>query len=222
MGVYAGGSFALGDYLPGRSDLDVAAVGCSPLSRELADAAAASLRHEALPCPARRLELVVYRAETARSGSATRDFELNLNTGEGVPLRAQRGGAPGEVGSHWFPIDRSVLAQAGVALVGPPAGEVFAPIRPAELAPVLVESIRWHRDHAGGMSDAVLNACRALRFAEEGRWSSKPAAGRWAVEEGLAPGELIAAAINARTQGSRLAPSEVAAFLGSAEGHLQR
>ena len=67
VGVYAGGSYALGDYLPGRSDLDVAAMVRRSVG-EMAEAAVASLRHETLRCPARRLEFVVYRVDTARSG----------------------------------------------------------------------------------------------------------------------------------------------------------
>lgn len=223
IGVYAGGSWALGDYLPSRSDLDLAAVVRSPLSGEIEEAAVATLRHEALPCPARLLEFVVYRLDTASSGLAEPDFELNLNTGEGVPLSVQSRGETGDLGSHWYAIDRSVLSQAGVALVGPPAGEVFAPIPPRDLIPVLAESLRWHRDHdhAAGASDAVLNACRALRYAAEGRWSSKPAAGRWAIGLGLAPAELITRALQARTEGSGLDRTQVARFLTSVEGRLR-
>ncbi len=221
IGVYAGGSWALGDYLPGRSDLDLAAVVRSSLSGEIEEAAVATLRHEALPCPARLLEFVVYRLDTASSGLAEPDFELNLNTGEGVPLSVQSRGETGDLGSHWYAIDRSVLSQAGIALVGPPAGEVFAPIPPRDLIPVLTESLRWHRDHATEPSDAVLNACRALRYAEEARWSSKPAAGRWAVGLGLAPGELITRALQARTEGSGLDHTQVASFLTSVETRLR-
>ncbi|MGH2981839.1 MAG: nucleotidyltransferase domain-containing protein [Solirubrobacterales bacterium] len=80
-GVYAGGSRALGDYRPGRNDLDLAAVVEGAIGAELKQAVVARLRHESLPCPARGLELVVYRLETARSATATSDFELNLNSG---------------------------------------------------------------------------------------------------------------------------------------------
>ena len=221
VGVYVGGSYALADYLPSRSDLDLAAVVRSSLSGEIEEAAVATLRQEALPCPARLLEFVVYHLDTASSGLAKPDFELNLNTGEGVPLSVQSRGETGDLGSHWFAIDRSVLSQAGVALVGPPAGEVFAAIPPRDLIPVLIESLRWHRDHPTGASDAVLNACRALRYAQEARWSSKPAAGRWAVALGLAPGELITRALQARTEGSRLDRPQVASFLTSAEARLR-
>jgi hypothetical protein len=221
VGLYAVGSYALGDYVPGRSDLDVAAVVRSPLSPELGEGVAGAMRHEALPCPARSLELVIYRLDTARSGSATSDFELNLNTGQGMPLSVQSKGDSGDVGSHWFAIDRSILSQAGIALLGPPADDVFARIAVGDLIPVLVESVRWHRDHASDPSDAVLNACRALRYADDERWSSKPAAGRWAAEHGLAPPNLVARALTARTERSALDATEAEGFLRATEARLR-
>src|SRR6476659_3794860 len=66
VGVYAGGSYAFGAYAPGRSDLDVAVVVRDAASRALRDDLVARLRHEALPCPARGLELVVYREAVVR------------------------------------------------------------------------------------------------------------------------------------------------------------
>jgi Domain of unknown function (DUF4111)/Nucleotidyltransferase domain len=221
VGVYAGGSYALGDYLPARSDLDVAAVVESPLSPETAEALVANLRHESLPCPACRLELVVYLEETARSGAAVADFELNLNSGAELPVSVQWRGAPGDVGDHWFAIDRSILAPAGVALFGPPAREVFAAIAPAELAPTLVESVRWHEEREADTSDAVLNACRSLRYATEGWWSSKPGAGRWAAETRQAPADLATQALDARATGSPLDVAEVERFLSEVEARLR-
>ena len=184
-GVYVGGSYALGDYRREASDLDLAAVVMTRLSRAVRQQVVERLRHDSLPCPARGLELVIYRRETACSGSVTSDFELNLNTGSRLPTRIDSRAAPGE--GHWFPIDRSMLSQVGIPLLGPPAGEVFPWISPHALTPILVDSLRWHRAHPERPSDSVLNACRSLRFTTEGRWSSKPAAGRWAVDRGLAP-----------------------------------
>ena len=220
VGAYVGGSYALGDYLPGGSDLDVAAVVRPSLPPGLEAAVASALRHEALPCPARCLELVVYRLDAARSGSAGSEFELNLNTGADLPLSVQLRGDAG-VASHWFAIDRSVLSQSGIALLGPPAGAIFTATPPDDLIPVLADSVRWHREHAGDPSDAVLNACRALRFAVAGRWSSKPAAGRWAVALGLAPGHLVSQALTARTEGSWLDRGQFAGFLTSVEARLR-
>jgi hypothetical protein len=222
VGVYAGGSYALGDYLPGRSDLDIGVVVRSPLLPKAADAIVAQLRHDSLPCPARCLELVVYLEETTRSGSPAPDFELNLNTGRAIRLSVQLQSDAGDVGSHWFAIDRSILSQAGVALLGPPADEVFASIPPRELLPTLVESVRWHLEHEDNTSDAVLNACRSLRYAEEGLWSSKPAAGQWAAERGLAPDDLVSRALEARAAGSDLETADAVGFLSEAEARLRR
>jgi aminoglycoside adenylyltransferase-like protein/nucleotidyltransferase-like protein len=215
VGVYVGGSFALGDYRRQASDLDLTAVVSAPLSDELRQQVVERLRHESLRCPARGLELVIYRRETASSGSITADFELNLNTGSQLPLRIDSRAAPGE--GHWFPIDRSMLSQAGIPLFGPPAGEIFSWISPQALAPILVESLRWHRAHLDRPSDAVLNACRSLRFTIEGRWSSKPTGGRWAVDAGLAPRELVDRACAGRLGTD---PAQVVDFLAEVESRL--
>jgi aminoglycoside adenylyltransferase-like protein/nucleotidyltransferase-like protein len=230
VGVYVGGSYALGDYRREGSDLDLAAVVSAPLSLALRQQVVERLRHESLPCPARGLELVIYQHETARAGSVSADFELNLNTGSELPMRVDSQAAAGE--GHWFPVDRSILAQAGIALFGPPAGEVFSWISQKALAPVLADSLRWHRSHPDHRGDAVLNACRSMRFATEGRWSSKLAAGRWAVEHGKAPRELVERASAARrppSAGPALHPgdtapapdlSEVERFLAQAQSRL--
>ena len=181
LGVYAGGSYALGSYEPGRSDVDVTAVVAEPLAPEAKRALVAALRHEALPCPARGLELVVYPLATARSGGDEPGFELNLNTGARMDFRADE--APGDIEGFWFAIDRSILRDHGVALHGPPAAELFAAIPRATLLPLLAESVRWHRDSDVPLgSDVVLNTVRGLHFAEHGQWISKPAAAAWLLE----------------------------------------
>lgn len=216
IGAYAGGSYALGDFRPGSSDLDIGVVVDGAISGDLKQRLVARLRNEALPCPARGLELVVYALRTARSPGVEPEFELNLNSGPRMELRVDLG--PGSGPGHWFPIDRSILAQAGVPIVGPPAAEVFAAIEPLQLLPVLVESIAWHRDNEPP-ADAVLNACRALRFAVEGRWSSKRAAGRWAIESGAAPSRAVRAALGGKGEPDREVVEEL---LDAVEAKLRR
>jgi predicted nucleotidyltransferase len=196
VGVYAGGSYALGAYAPGRSDLDVAVVVREAAPRALKDELVDTLRHEALPCPARGLELVVYREAVVREPTLDALFELNLNTGAAMPFRADL--VADVADAHWFAIDRSILAQAGLALAGPPAADVFAPIPPVTLAPVLLEALRWHAGGEARGDDAVLNACRTLRFVEDGVWSSKPDAGAWALGRVDEPG-LVRAALAVRS-----------------------
>ncbi len=199
LGVYGGGSYALGAYEPGRSDIDVTAVAAGPLPRDAKRAIVDGLRHEALPCPARGLELVVYPLATARSGGGEPGFELNLNTGAEMGFRVDE--EPGEIEGFWFAIDRAILREHGVPLHGPPPAELFAPIPRARVLPLLVESIRWHRDSDVPLgTDVVLNTARALQFAAEGIWSPKRAAGAWAssdpiVRAALAGDEIDSAAV---------------------------
>lgn len=210
VGVYAGGSVALGAYEPGRSDLDVAAVSDGAVSAAEKEVLVARLRHEALPCPARGLELVLYPLAVTRGGTAAPGFELNLNTGSRMPCRVDVAPVPGE--THWFAIDRSILAAHGIAVDGPPAGEVFAALPRAALVPLVAESLAWHERGLASGDDVVLNACRALRFAREGRWSSKPEAGRWALGA-LPDAEVVRRALEARAGGADVDAGAARAFL---------
>jgi aminoglycoside adenylyltransferase-like protein len=178
VGAYVGGSWALGAYRPPGSDLDVALVVSEPLNPAQRAATVQALRHEALPCPARGLELVVYTETVVRSASVQPAFELDLNTGRALPWRAEA--HPDDVaGRHWYAIDRSILAERGVALTGPPPSEVFAPLPRDTLLPLLAASVRWHRDSQPDDPSSLLNACRALHRLHENEWISKPQAARW-------------------------------------------
>jgi predicted nucleotidyltransferase len=180
VGLYAGGSYALGGYEPGRSDLDVAVVVRHGLGRKSVDALVAAVRHESLPSPARKLELVVYTVQAAGSGTVAPSVELNLNTGPDEFL-AQTEIPPGE--GHWFAIDRSILAEHGLALVGPPASDVFVSPPREGLLSILADLLRWYLREDPESDDALLNAGRALGFARNGRWTPKPTVRRWAREQ---------------------------------------
>ena len=189
LGVYACGSYGLGAYEAGRSDIDVTAVAVGALSPAAKQAIVAGLRHEALPCPARGLELVVYPLATAQGGGGEPGFELNLNTGARMVFRVDE--QPGEIAGFWFAIDRSILRSHSRALAGPPAPELFAAIPRATLLPLLRESVLWHRDSEVALgTDVVLNSCRGLRWAADGTWSHKREAGAWAAGE-----PIVAAAL---------------------------
>jgi predicted nucleotidyltransferase len=58
--AYLIGSLALGDYVPGRSDIDIMAVVEERLFTEVKREIVRALSHPALPCPARGLEFVLY------------------------------------------------------------------------------------------------------------------------------------------------------------------
>ena len=207
IGVYAGGSYALGAYEEGRSDLDIAAVLALPPSNERKQDVVDALRHESLACPARGLEFVLYAEDAVRQPNVDAGFELNLNTGARMPFRVDFEPDPNE--SHWFPIDRSILSQSGIALFGKPAAHVFAPIPRPLLLPLLAESLRRQAAAEDRGDDVVLNACRTWMYIEEGVWASKPAAGAWAAAQ--AP--LAAEALEARHSTAELQAEEIRAFV---------
>jgi hypothetical protein len=223
VGVYAAGSIALDAYQSGRSDIDVAIIVADALDLSTKQAVIDALRTESLPCPARGLELVVYRSEVAAAGGSDPGFEVELNTGPQMPFRATFAGTDRrtEDGTFWYAIDRSILAERGLALFGPPATTVFRSVDDADLAALLGASLRWHLsvgadsggadtreesvEPAAWTDDAVLNACRAWRRVRSGHWSSKIEAGRQVL---LAPPaaatltDVVKKALQARSGGS--------------------
>jgi aminoglycoside adenylyltransferase-like protein len=216
VAAYVGGSWALGGYEQGRSDLDVAVVVTGPLSDDEKRSVVAAVRHEALPCPARGLELVVYTEAVTRSGTAAAAYELDLNTGATMRFRASLAPSAADAGDHWYALDRAILREHAVALAGPPASTVIEPIDRGRLVRRLRASLEWHVSADDReLDNAVLNACRALRFAREGEWSSKQSAARWAVEHGFEP-DLVLAALRAREGGPPPDRRNVEVFLAKA------
>jgi hypothetical protein len=177
--VYLIGSPALGAYRPGRSDLDVLAVVDAPLAAAQRERIVACCSHDALPCPARRLELVVYTAEQVAAPARDQRWELNLNTGAGTPLHA--GADPTAEPWHWFVLDLAQAREHAIALAGPPARELIGPVPRALALDAHAESVAWYARHEPGEA-ALLAAARAWRYAEEGVWSSKRDAWAWAAQ----------------------------------------
>lgn len=119
VGAYAAGSLALDAFQPGRSDIDIVLLCRDPLSEVVKRELVARLRHKALPCPARGLELVVYTVATAQSGTAQPGFELEMNDSPAMAFRQslQPADRPATDGTFWYGLDRSILHQSGRALV---------------------------------------------------------------------------------------------------------
>jgi hypothetical protein len=215
--VVLGGSAAFGAYEPGRSDLDVIAVCARPLAQARALDLARSLSHRALPCPARRLELVVMTRAAAAGDPEGRAFELDLNTGADESDHV--GLEPATEPAHWFVIDRSIARARGRALFGPAPREVLAPVPRSEVLAALGDSLDWHAAHEPASPNSVLNACRAWRWMRTGRWTSKPAAAEWARGRMSDPA-AIDAALAARAAGEPVDPGTVAGFVDAVRAVL--
>lgn len=219
VGAWLINSAARDDYLPGRSDLDVA-VGVSdaldePLKRRLADA----LRHRALPVAAPRLELVLYRLVVLADPGQRPDWELNLNTGPAIADHV--GTEPTAEPAHWFVLDLAAARERSRTIVGPPLGDVLGPIDDRVVVAALRASSAWHADHDEAAPNRVLNACRAWRWLETGSWSSKTEAASWAIEAGGDEALIRLALARRRGQTNRPLPREsVGAFAAGIEQRL--
>jgi hypothetical protein len=211
VGAYLVNSGARDDYLPGRSDLDVAVIVTDALDAALKHRLADRLWHRSLPCPAPRLELVVYRREVVAAPGDRPAFELNLNTGPAIPDHLSVD--PGDEPAHWFVLDLAAASETVRTLLGPDGATVFGRVPAAAVIGALRASQAWHARHDTAAPNRVLNDCRAWRWLVTGRWSSKSEAAAWAMATG-GDRSLIEHALALRS-GARtdpLAPREVAGF----------
>jgi Aminoglycoside adenylyltransferase, C-terminal domain len=187
LGVWLVGSGGRGDYVPGRSDLDVVAAVVRPLSRDEKEAVVACCRHDALPCPTKGLELVLYEPATAPR------YELNLNDGPAVPFHVSF--TWGEDEPHWFVVDLACARGLNRVLYGPPLEEVLPAPDAADVWAAVRAVLEWQERTEPAAPNSVLNACRAWRWAATGEWTSKTDAAAWARD--FDP-ELIDAAVALR------------------------
>jgi hypothetical protein len=196
LAVYVVGSGSMGGFDPRKSDVDMAVLVRGTLSLQQKRQIAERLSHTALPCPVRKLELVVYRAETVAGPSPSLWWELNLNTGASIGVEASFD--PGAEPGHWFVLDAAMAREHARALFGPPPQAMFGEIERDRVLKALVASLRWHRENDPEGVESVLNACRAWRWLEEKTWSPKSIAAAWARARVDDP-TVIDAALAART-----------------------
>jgi hypothetical protein len=87
----------------------------------------------------------------------------------------------------------------------------------------LRDSMAWHQANEPTLQQSVLNASRGWRFAEEGVWCSKDAAGAWARGRTADPAIVEAALTLRHGDPSRpLDPGRVEAFQGEALAAVER
>jgi hypothetical protein len=194
VGVYLHGSVAMDAFVPTRSDVDVLVVSRAPLAPAVKLAVASELSEAALPCPGVGLEVSIVTLDSARSSSDRPAFELHMDTQENTVDHGARHPGARHPGDPDLIAHFAMARVRGVALMGPPAEEVIAPVARTSLLRSMADDLEWgiERRMTGY---AVLNACRALRFAREGTLCSKPEGGEWAMREGLVDADLVRAAL---------------------------
>jgi hypothetical protein len=153
VGTYVLGSALLGGFDPASSDLDVVLV----VERPLDDGERAAIVEalDALPPPARKLELVVYAA-----GAKPPAYELNYPDGDSE--------AP-----HWFVLDAAIAQERSQPFAGLPWRELLEPVSEAETRRAAQESLEWSARQPADDEFAQVNAVRARHYLEHGEWITK-------------------------------------------------
>jgi hypothetical protein len=197
-GLYLWGSYALGDFDPRISDLDL--VGALRSDVDAREYAALDAMHARFagdhPDWAGRVE-VRYASLATLDAPADGGEILSISPGE--PFNRRRSD------ERWL-VDWYVLRARGIALHGPRPAELLAPIAPARF----VASVRANVESWGDWGEhlerptlkrqayVILIMCRALYATEHADQLSKPGAGRWAQRELPEWADLIGRAIGWR------------------------
>jgi hypothetical protein len=182
-GMYLYGSLALGDFDPGKSDIDFLVV----TTDELPDVLVAALA-----------------AMHARLAASSSKWAMELE-GSYIPRRSlcryypndthhphiDRGRGKLAIAQHdtdWV-IQRYVLREHGVVVAGPDIRRMIDPISADELRQAVRDLLWWWElqlsdtsrvEESGYQAYAILSMCRILYTLEYGTVISKPAAARWA------------------------------------------
>ena len=209
VGVYLFGSAGYGAFEPGLSDLDVQVVVKNPLDDGEKKSLVGYVNHDALPCPATKLELVVYAQDPIRPASRHPRFELNLNTGAQQADHVSFD--PAGESSHWFLLDIAMGRQLGRALYGMPPDEVFGAVPRLWTLEAIMDSLAWHQANEVNSANSVLNACRSWHFIETGEFSSKSSGAQWTMRH-HGYSDIIGKALAGRKTGDKLDTDQVMAL----------
>jgi hypothetical protein len=168
LAVYLTGSAAVGAFRDGQSDLDVIVVVDTARAADM-DAVVAGCRHSVLPCPASKLELVVYeRAAAARPGASPR-FSLNFDTGPGLH---QVDLDPAEQPAHWFVLDLAFAHRHAKPLKGPPAADLIGDPGEDAVRAAFEQAVAWYAEHEPG-EPARIASLRASHWERTGEFAGK-------------------------------------------------
>lgn len=206
VGVYLFGSASYDAYESGLSDLDIQAIVKDPLDTIDKQAVIGLLNQGALPCPATKLEFVVYAQNAVYPASRHPYFELNLNTGPHQPDHISLD--PANESSHWFLLDIAMGRELGRSLHGPDPTNAFGAIPRRWTLEAIANSLDWHQKNELNSVNSVLNACRGWRFIVTGEFSSKLDGAKWAMQQQGCP-DIVSRAITARRTGEELATVQV-------------
>jgi predicted nucleotidyltransferase len=179
VSVILHGSLTLGDFTPGRSDIDLLVVVDAPL-RDGPFAALQEAVEQLRPEAPTRVDLRVVTRATAASPPRVPELEAAFEIRPGNVREVIRRVAEPDLLAE-FSIARAqgrrIVGAAPWAVIGTVPAEWLRDVGDRQLA-------TWQRliDDAQHAELMVLTACRIWRFSAEGVHCSKSAAGRWALD----------------------------------------
>ncbi|KAL4911128.1 hypothetical protein BDW74DRAFT_172583 [Aspergillus multicolor] len=209
IGVYLFGSASYDAYEPGLSDLDVQAIVKNPLDTAAKNAIIHRVNQASLPCPATKLEFVVYAQTAVTPATRHPRFELNLNTGRNQSDHISLD--PASESSHWFLLDIAMGRERGRTLYGANTTDAFGAIPRHWIIEAIGISLDWHQEHELNSANSVLNACRGWRYIITGECGSKVDGAKWALQQQGCP-DVVGRAIEARKTGDELPVDKVIAL----------
>ena len=182
VGLYLYGSLTTGDFDPGSSDIDLLAVTSSGVSGAESDALHDMHLGFARENPGweDRVEVAYLSAAALRTFRSVRSPIAVISPGE--PFHVT------EAGREWL-MNWYVVRENGVALFGPPAEALIAPISREEFSACVRGYVAEWSYRIRDVPDrkvqayAILTMCRALHLHRTGETASKRQAALWAQEE---------------------------------------
>jgi len=197
--AYLHGSAALGGWLAERSDVDILFVVGADLAGQAAPAgsdpltaASGLLTRSGARCPGRGLECSIVTISQAAQPAPPWPFVLHAGHGDGGRTVVRGDSAPGDPDllMHY-----AVCRAAGITVAGPPPAAVIGAVDRPQILAYLAGELGWGLANAPE-SYAVLNACRALVYLNEGRIVSKVAGGLDALDRGIGPAGIVRRALD--------------------------
>ncbi|MGH7757803.1 MAG: aminoglycoside adenylyltransferase domain-containing protein [Candidatus Dormibacteria bacterium] len=192
VGVYLHGSAVLDDSQAETSDVDILVVVQDRIPKDSIKVMAQILA-EPVVSPGSGVEVSVVEESACRRPSPPWPYKVHVTTSK-VGARTvwcKPGSGDSDLSLHY-----AVTRQVGWAAYGPLRTDVVGEVGRDLLAAQLAAELLWAVDHASE-SYAVLNTCRALRWATEGTFCSKTAGARWALTREVEPA-LVEKALTAR------------------------
>jgi len=182
VGMYLCGSLAFGDFMPGRSDIDIVVATADVLSDEAFEALKAmhtQFVSSGLPL-AKVLEGSYVSLNDLRWYDPSKALYPRIDQGQ--TLRVEH--------SSWWVLDRYVLREHSITLAGPPPRTLVPRIPPSELRQAAINILHnhweWRLNDPVKLSPpdsqvyAVLTMCRILYTFQYGTVVSKTEAAAWA------------------------------------------